>query len=139
MASANFPLSLLKCPICENIPLKYTMVFCDNGHLVCVSCKNLMENTDKCPTCNKPLVSRRNNFVEQILDTLELTHCKNKSLGCTKMLVANEKDDHENQCQFKIIDCFDRECQNLKNQYPFGSIKVIINVAYQKFKFNSYI
>ena len=70
MASGNFSLDLLKCPLCENIPLKYRMVFCDNGHLVCVSCRSQMKDPDKCPVCQGALVSRRNYLYEKIIDSI---------------------------------------------------------------------
>ena len=123
MASGNFSLDLLKCPLCENIPLKYRMVFCDNGHLVCLSCRSQMKDPDKCPVCQGALVSRRNYLYEKIIDSIELVNCKNKSFGCAKTLTADEKDEHENQCEFRMISCFDRECQPMKNNFSIASFK----------------
>ena len=52
-----------------------------------------------------------------------MVNCKNKNFGCAKTLTADEKDDHENQCEFRMISCFERECKPMKNQLAITSFK----------------
>ena len=79
MASANFSINLLECPVCYKIPTKETLIFCENGHMVCETCKNKMEN---CPSCRGKFVNRRNILIEQILDSVTVC-CKH----CAKMVI----------------------------------------------------
>ena len=52
-----------------------------------------------------------------------MVNCKNKNFGCAKTLTSDEKDDHENQCEFRMISCFERECKPMKNQLAITSFK----------------
>ena len=121
-STCTFSVDLLKCPQCGNIPLKYTMAFCENGHMVCGTCRKQVKNS-QCPTCPATFVSRRNTFIEHLLDSIELMNCKYKNLGCPRTLIIKDKDFHENACEYRLVDCFHKDCMASNNQYSLKNIK----------------
>ena len=118
MASANFSLDLLECPVCFKIPSKKAFIFCDNGHMVCKKCRNKISN---CPTCRSNFADRRNILLEKILDTVKVS-CKYKIFGCSENLEFKDLDDHLAQCQFRKVYCFNFKCQAQKIQYNLSSL-----------------
>ena len=72
--------------------------------MVCGTCRKQVKNS-QCPTCPATFVSRRNTFIEHLLDSIELMNCKYKNLGCPRTLIIKDKDFHENACEYRLVDC----------------------------------
>ena len=99
---AYFPQTLLQCPICYNLPNpKNPPVFCQNGHLICGTCKGLIKD---CPLCRSDILISRHNVMDQILASVSL-NCKYKTEGCSSTLELKDKDNHEKLCEFRTINC----------------------------------
>lgn len=93
--------SLFECPVCFDYVLP-PILQCQNGHLVCSSCRQKITN---CPTCRVSIsYNIRNLQMEKLAPTL-LFSCKYSSAGCTKSLPYNNKPEHEELCEFKPYVC----------------------------------
>ena len=96
---------LLICSVCLDIPTSSPIYQCENGHLLCKSCKPQLRN---CPVCRKPLPITRNLLAEQSLEKL-LIPCQNE--GCKeKVLLSGGQLKHEKNCFFSAIKCPIPEC-----------------------------
>lgn len=96
-------LSLFECPICYDNILP-PILQCQNGHLVCKSCRTMI-NT--CPTCRVPFGTNniRNLSLEKLATTVKFP-CKYANHGCPEVLYFKEKTEHEDhKCQFRPYNC----------------------------------
>ena len=96
---------LLICSVCLDIPTSTPIYQCENGHLLCKSCKPQLKY---CPICRKPLPITRNLLAEQSLEKL-LIPCQNEGCG-EKVLLAGGQLKHETKCIFAEIKCPIPEC-----------------------------
>eukprot|EP00667_Euglena_gracilis_P022428 EG_transcript_24952 len=79
---------------------------CLNGHACCLSCLTRhLEVNQNCPTCRVPMqltTAGRNLQLERQINALRF-RCKNE--GCPATFVRVEREAHELQCQYRLVDC----------------------------------
>lgn len=114
-------LKLLECPVCLEY-MQPPIHHCKRGHLVCQNCKLRL---DSCPYCRSRLCESRNLAMEQVAESL-LYPCEFHNAGCKKQILLKDKLAHENNCEFRIYNCFFEECQ-WKGQR--GSLMSHMNVS----------
>ncbi|KAG9510674.1 E3 ubiquitin-protein ligase Siah1, partial [Fragariocoptes setiger] len=93
---------LFECPVCFD-HVTPPIIQCQNGHLVCKSCRNKITS---CPTCRVPISSLtiRNLQLERLALTL-LFPCKYNTSGCELKLTCSNKAEHEVDCEFRPYKC----------------------------------
>jgi hypothetical protein len=89
-------LSQLECPVCYESFIGQKIYVCSTGHSVCESC---LPKLTKCPTCNGPLSKIRAYGLEKLADTV-LVFCKNRRLGCARLITGSELKKHEANCDW---------------------------------------
>ena len=111
MASIDISLleKLFECPICTNF-LQIPILMCENGHSICNDCKNLVHT---CPECRAKWTPKRNLKLEQILGTITKP-CRYKENGCTVVRNCSQLEDHERDCEERLVDCFFNPCSKRK-------------------------
>ncbi|XP_071486337.1 E3 ubiquitin-protein ligase SIAH1-like [Diadema antillarum] len=92
--------SLFECPVCFDYVLP-PILQCQSGHLVCSNCRPKL---NCCPTCRGPLGSIRNLAMEKVAQTV-MFPCRYASSGCAATMSYNEKQDHEETCEFRPYSC----------------------------------
>jgi len=100
---------ILECPICMDV-MRYELIYqCKEGHVICGSCKYLLDKPDVCPSCKCVLGNIRSRALEKVRDRTDLP-CSFSEFGCTVTRQVMELRAHENQCTFKPIDCPIKNC-----------------------------
>ena len=147
---------IFECTVCYNIPSKKSMKLCENGHPFCSNCQAKLS---KCAVCQDKFSTKPNTLVGKILDGITID-CKFKDYGCDKIinLVEQHKHqstcqyrstckyeekgcfhilqpgetslDHENECVYRTVSCFHKECQ------PNGVIMPIKNLKDHYYKYH---
>ena len=87
--------SLLKCPICFNIPRDLPIPSCPSGHIVCRPCK---ERVEDCPTCRQPMPANMTNSLAAALIEKVQHRCKFSDQGCAVKMILKDLVTHEKQC-----------------------------------------
>jgi hypothetical protein len=103
--------SLVRCPVCLNVPQMGPIYECHNGHIVCENCDVKL---DKCPTCRVEFTRKRkrNLFAEQLLEKCTFLYpCPNASRGCTVKENKSMMREHESKCLARNVACLKRKCQ----------------------------
>ncbi|CAA7032668.1 unnamed protein product [Microthlaspi erraticum] len=110
--SGTVDLDRLDCPICSK-PFTVPIFQCDNGHVICDSCR---PKVIKCPFCALPMGNNRCRGMESILESVTVP-CRNADLGCTKYVpYGREKSNHEKEhCKFSLCSCPEAELENCKH------------------------
>eukprot|EP00667_Euglena_gracilis_P004492 EG_transcript_4512 len=79
---------------------------CINGHPCCLACLTLhLQLSQTCPTCRIPMrleTAGRNLQLERQISALRF-RCKNE--GCPATFVRVERETHEQQCQYRLVEC----------------------------------
>ena len=110
------------CTVCREIPRiqkkNFSVLQCQNGHIICKTCKPKIVT---CPICRATDINNRNIFVEQyIRSTLQHKPQKCRHDPCEvhiKMLAGNLAR-HETFCIHREVNCPNKRCQwhgNLSN------------------------
>jgi len=77
------------------------ITICGNGHNICSSCKQKIQN---CPTCRELLLDTPNKALEKLAVRVKCP-CPNKPHGCTLTFPIALIREHEDVCQFGPFDC----------------------------------
>ena len=91
----------LECSVCYFIPQSAPIYQCENGHIVCKACCQLLI---ACPECQQPLGNIRNLFAEQMLRTYT-PPCRFEVHGCSTKALLNEQVLHARECKFREVKC----------------------------------
>jgi len=92
---------LLECPICLEIPKSKPIYQCDNGHLICKTCR---QKVTVCPQCRKPLGENRSLIAEKLLEKCAVP-CPFAKHGCELRLLAVRIAEHVQVCVFREVLC----------------------------------
>ncbi|KAL9226517.1 hypothetical protein vseg_002323 [Gypsophila vaccaria] len=100
---------VLDCFICFE-PLSIPVFQCDNGHVVCSSCCNSLNN--KCPSCSGTIGKNRCRAIEKVIESVKV-HCCYIKNGCKETVSYCKKHEHEEKCIFApclcpVTDCLSR-------------------------------
>merc|ERR1711939_1014575 len=87
---------LLECCICCSAMIG-GIYQCEDGHLVCETCKPNMRNM--CGTCRQPLGQIRNRALEKLAGCLNLP-CKFSHSGCKQCVSGKDREAHEANCEY---------------------------------------
>ena len=105
----------LECPVCYTIPDSSPIYQCENGHILCQSCRPKLEN---CPTCRHPLRNTRSLLAEKVLEKIPVK-CTFSRNGCTLRLEKKNVIAHETVCPFRDVMCFMTNCERY---FPIGEL-----------------
>merc|ERR1719367_482152 len=89
------------CPVCLSIPRQPPVPCCQNGHVICIKCK---ERVEVCPTCRVTMT----NCVSQVAATIiqRIQHpCDWRDAGCPERCDINTIHGHEERCGFRQVRC----------------------------------
>eukprot|EP01083_Nonionella_stella_P079867 219256_1 len=96
-------LDALQCPICMHT--YHGMIFqCSEGHAICQSCKDSLNEPKLCPSCRSPLGSCRNRALEAVVSAVKMP-CENAIRGCTEVMSPDSLSDHQTECEFALYKC----------------------------------
>merc|ERR1719282_1642845 len=98
---------LLECPVCLRVPRSSPIYQCARGHVVCSECR---PNVTTCPQCRDPLGNIRSLISEKMLEKLPSV-CKYTDQGCQEEHTQKTILEHEEKCQFRLVNCVDLACQ----------------------------
>ena len=99
----------LECPVCATVPQTTPIFQCGNGHTICNSCHDQVEN---CPSCRSPLdVVIRNLLAEHLLEMV-LTRCSFYRRGCEGKFSREERLAHEKDCIYREVNCPKKGCSS---------------------------
>ncbi|CAH0553987.1 unnamed protein product [Brassicogethes aeneus] len=93
-------LKLLECPVCMET-MRAPIYLCSNGHSVCFSCK---EELEQCPTCKGWWANIRNYFMENFTKNIKYP-CKYKKSGCNEIVIESQLGKHEAKYPSRIYQC----------------------------------
>ena len=119
----------LECVICLEVP-KNTRIFqCDNGHLLCNTCRWKVK---ECPICKVKLGKTRALAVEKVLSKCPKP-CEFTDYGCNVKLHLPDLDEHEKVCSYKPLCCPVLHCakmiakmeviNHMNEKHPEGYVK----------------
>ena len=100
--------SLLKCPVCLDIPRCLPPPSCPSGHIVCLPCKTRLPHCPivelpNCPTCRQPMpVNMINSVVGAIIEQVEHS-CKYSDQGCEVKMMLKDLLVHERICLERTV------------------------------------
>lgn len=100
----------LMCLICTDF-FKPPVIQCVKGHSYCQSCIVRMKNSSSkektCAVCRSSISSNiRNYSIEEILSKFSVGCCW-ASRGCESQIFLNNREEHEQNCQFRpLVDCY---------------------------------
>ena len=98
------------CLICTDF-FKPPVIQCVKGHSYCQSCIVRMKNSSSkektCAVCRSSISSNiRNYSIEEILSKFSVGCCW-ASRGCESQIFLNNREEHEQNCQFRpLVDCY---------------------------------
>ena len=125
----------IECPIDSVIPLQPFM--CSVCHTIfCKSCiDKWKEKSDICPMrCkNYKLIKVQNSIINQQIDLIKVK-CKNEKNGCNSKILLKNKENHEKNCDYNLIQCF--KC---KENIPKYDIAIHFRSACLNNKISCYI
>jgi len=98
---------ILECPVCLRVPRSTPIYQCARGHIVCSECR---PNVTTCPQCRDPLGNIRSLISEKMLEKLPCV-CKYTDQGCQEEHTRESISEHEEKCQFRLVNCVDLACQ----------------------------
>jgi len=95
----------LECPVCLESIQDPPIYLCEKGHALCQTCREPLKAQEKpCPVCRGKLTDVRNVAVENMLEELPKTKCKNE--GCTFERRDNQLvKKHEDECKERPVEC----------------------------------
>jgi len=95
----------LQCPVCLESIQDPPIYLCEKGHPLCQTCRDPLKAQEKpCPVCRGKLTDVRNMTVENMLQELPKTKCKNEGCAFQRSNVQLVKS-HENKCTERPIKC----------------------------------
>ena len=97
----------LECPVCITLPESRPIYQCENGHIICKSCRKQLET---CPQCRTPLGNSRSLAAESCLDAL-IEPCTFAKHGCDAKLLPHNQEDHKKNCDYRLVPCPVKKCQ----------------------------
>ena len=98
--TATFPTNVLECGVCYNIPSSTYMTLCQNGHVFCTKCRQRLA---QCGICQSDFENRpMSNVLQKILTSLQVD-CKFKDFGCNEKMNLEGRDSHEKNCKFRNV------------------------------------
>ena len=109
--------SILECPVCYKTPKKTkTLGVCTNGHIICDEC---LPKVSACPVCRAKFQKQYQTILQKVLSALP-EMCPNNEHGCQETFHdENELNRHEDKCEFRMIECIHRACDE---EVTFGSM-----------------
>lgn len=108
----------LTCPLCREYMCP-PITLCQAGHNICSRCRS---GTEKCPTCERPLLDTRNVALETIARNL-VYPCRFSPAGCRGKFRMDDVGKHHAQCPHRSYDCPLRELEGCKWTGRFGEIR----------------
>jgi len=97
------------------LPRQGPIYQCENGHCICSDChakviEQSVPNQAKCPSCREDLGKIRNLAVEKVLG--KMSHkCEFVDYGCTFEETPETLKLHEEDCQYRLVNCIDLSCK----------------------------
>lgn len=104
----------LECPVCLQVPTEAPIYQCNNGH---THCKNCHPSLKECPLCRSKQFNFRATTTENIILTLPKS-CQFVENGCPFKAEQNLLATHEQNCNFKIVNCQKCGRQTLQFDLP---------------------
>ena len=113
---------MLECPVCLEYPRTRPIYTCDNGHVVCSTCKEASSTAQPCrecrdsygkeclgvcPTCREHGL-KPDKFVGRLADKLLeriMIRCKFTTHGCEERQELSVLAKHEEECPYREVDC----------------------------------
>uniref|UniRef100_A0A1B6MLV4 E3 ubiquitin-protein ligase n=1 Tax=Graphocephala atropunctata TaxID=36148 RepID=A0A1B6MLV4_9HEMI len=89
----------LECHMCLNT-LEVPFKLCARGHGICKRC--IINNAEKCPTCDGKLTLENPSCVMNLLEALSGL-CRHSCFGCTEFVVLGGN--HERTCAYRPVSC----------------------------------
>jgi len=117
----------LECPVCLKVPRNGNIYQCKQGHCLCSDCQPKLT---KCPICRVALgKSPARNFIfEKILS--KMAHaCKFADQGCTMEEILTTLASHEDDCEFRLVNCMDMRC---KAKVPQAKVLEHLEIEHKK-------
>ena len=96
----------LECPVCIALPESAPIYQCENGHIICKTCRQSLET---CPVCRIPLGNDRNLTAESFLEAF-LEPCPFVENGCKVKLLPDNQEEHRKSCDFRPVFCPVKKC-----------------------------
>ena len=124
-------LEQLECPVCTEYMLP-PITLCGNGHNICSSCKQKLQN---CPTCREPLFQIRNRTLEKLALRVECP-CPNEPHGCTLTFPIALIREHQDVCEYSPSVCPLRQLVNCGWKGPFEEVKHHVTQKHRKWVTN---
>lgn len=91
----------LECPVCLSLPESTPIYQCENGHIICKSCHQFLED---CPQCRRPLGNNRNLLAESFLEAF-CVQCPFTEQGCEVKILPDNVEDHKKNCVYRQVLC----------------------------------
>jgi len=99
-------LEMLECPVCLDYPRSRPIYTCDNGHIVCPTCRAGLK-AKMCPTC-RDFNLKPDKFVDMLADKMltdVMAKCRFAAHGCKKQDKLGTIAHHEERCQYREVHC----------------------------------
>ena len=97
---------VVQCHICLEVPEESPIYQCENGHILCTSCR---EKLTDCPSCRIKLGRTRSLGTEQLLELCSRS-CEFEQYGCKFKVHDLNWEAHKEVCSYKPISCMEADC-----------------------------
>ena len=115
--STNQIIGAMECNTCLEVPSENPIYQCDNGHILCASCRQKLTN---CPECRFTLRKTRSLLSEKILAMCSRP-CEFEKYGCKDKVHDMNSEVHKDACKYKPISCIEADCDELIPLNGFAS------------------
>ena len=96
----------IECPVCLSLPESTPIYQCENGHIICKSCRQSIET---CPQCCKPLAYNRSLVAESFLEAFSKP-CPFVKHGCDAKILPDHEEGHKKTCAYREVHCPIKVC-----------------------------
>ena len=107
--STNQIIGAMECNTCLEVPSENPIYQCDNGHILCASCRQKLTN---CPECRFTLRETRSLLSEKILAMCSRP-CEFQKYGCKVKVHDMNSKEHKDACKYKPVSCIEADCDEL--------------------------
>ena len=115
---------MVQCNICLEVPEESPIYQCENGHIICTSCRQQL--TD-CPSCRVKLGRTRSLVTEQLLDQCSRC-CEFEKYGCKSKVHDLNWEAHKDVCYYKPTSCMELDCDAI---IPINAFADHMRVAHE--------
>jgi len=92
----------VECPVCLEVPKKFPIPVCPNGHVVCSKCVR-----EDCPTCRVKMGKGKSSLAVTVIENID-HQCDNE--GCQETFPFGELGSHGKLCRYRLVRCPDFSC-----------------------------